>query len=137
MYFNLSRYMCRFVFFAITGSVRMVTSLAFLPVKISYKLLALTCGGLAFAAVNPARKAIQNKFFPPVPPKRYMKVGKPAVAPITASAVNRPSLGDVAPVMYAYRNVASVDAAMDHMKRSLIQKQIFRAKFADVVQVGA
>ncbi len=136
MYFNLSRYVCRFVFFAITGSFKMAASLAFLPAKISYKLLALTCGGLAFAAVNPARKAIRNTFYKPVPQKRYMKVGKPAVAPLAISAVSRPSMGDVAPVMYAYKNVATVDAAMDHMKRSLMQKQIFRAKFADVVQVG-
>lgn len=135
--FNLARFLCRFIYWSIATFMRAGWALSTLPMRIGYRIAALTLGALAFTTVKPAARAIKNTFFKEPPPKRYMKVGKPATPRLSVSIENRPVAITVpveAPIAYAYR---TRESNADLVKRNLAQRQAFIVKFqSSIVQVG-
>jgi len=131
--FNFARFVCIAIYRLVFGSARLGWAMGSLPIRLSFKTLSLVFAGLSFVAFKPAGRAIKNKYFKEPPPKRYIKTGKPAIAPLTVSVVDRPSM-TVTPV--AYKTAVRANRE-DWVRHTVTQKQMFMAKFADVVQVGA
>ena len=134
MYFNLTRYVCQFIFYTITAVLGMFGRTAFFPLRLAFRVLAFSMNGFGKIAVKPARQAIYNKFHKPAPSKRYMKTGKPAIAPLITNASARPALNNNAGVAVSYQTDYSRE---DLMRRAVAQKKEFVSRFTDVVQIGA
>ncbi len=136
MYFNASK----IIFRLFAGSIKTLLGLGLWmvsrPLWLGFKL-----GGFAFAvcgvvalcgvvAFKPAKNILAKTVFKPAPPKKYMKIGKPAVPGITTAIMAR----EAAMVMpYAYTTRTSRE---DIVKRTLLQQTQFVAKFnSQVVSV--
>lgn len=138
MRFSLARYMYRFIRWCLVTTVGTSWNLAILPVRISMKTLGFAGAAVGFVAVKPAAKLMKDTFFKEPPPKRYMKVGKPAVPPVSAGIISRPvafATSDApAPMAYSIQNRAGHE---ELLRRKMMQRQLFLAKFQqDVVQFG-
>jgi hypothetical protein len=130
MYFNVSQIIFRLFAGCIKSLFGMAFWLASRPLWLGFKLAGFAFAVCGVVAFKPAKNLLVKTVFKPVPPKKYIKIGKPAVPGIAAAIVAR----EAAMVMpYAYTTRTSRE---DIVKRTLLQQTQFVAKFnSQVVSV--
>lgn len=135
MYFNVSRYIFRFVAVMIRtvfgGAWRIIT-LPFLALAAVSSFAFGTMGWLVF---KPSKFLLQQTLFRPAKPKCYVRVGKPIAPNLMVGAANRPALSWSSGQATGWCTTDPTSRE-ELVKRMVVQKQAFVAKFnAQVVSV--